>query len=132
MDLGLYYRAGEWDRARGAYLADWLAGGDDATFPAWVTTAIHRYAQLTPDQRRAVPPPPTETADRAGISRMLRLPDDAVEIVDQARRADQTVHLIRPRSRWITDAITAAADAAQARDGTLPTPPARLPNRLVR
>ncbi len=130
--LGIYLTPEEFDDAKAGYLADWSNGGEADTFGKWIAAAIEAYAARTPKQRAAAPPR-GRAEERTGATRSFAIPSDTVGRMRAAITADQQAGRWPSDSAWCGEAIAAAVD--QARDqngGTLPTPPPRLPNRLVR
>lgn len=131
--LGIYLTADEFRDARGAYLADWTNGGTVDTFGRWVTAAIAAHAARTTKQREALARPVGRAATRTGESRSWPIATEAIQAMREAIAADQEAGRWPSDSAWCGDAITAATEAARkANGGTLPEPPARLPNRLKR
>ena len=130
--LGIYLTPEEFDDAKAGYLADWSNGGEADTFGKWIAAAIEAYAARTPKQRAAAPPR-GRAEERTGATRSFAIPSDTVARMRAAITADQKADRWPSDSAWCGEAIAAAVD--QARDqngGSLPTPPPRLPNRLVR
>lgn len=130
--LGIYLTPEEFDAAKAGYLADWSNGGGADTFSKWIAGAIEVYAARTPKQRAAALPR-GRAEERTGATRSFAVPTDTVGRMRAAITADQNAGRWPSDSAWCSEAIAAAAN--QARDqngGTLPTPPQRLPNRLVR
>ena len=115
-----------------AYLADWTNGGEADTFARWIAAAIETYAARTPKQR-ATAQPRGRADERTGSTRSFAIPTDTVARMRAAINADQQAGRWPSDSAWCSEAIAAAVDAARTKnDGSLPTPPPRLPNRLVR
>ena len=130
--LGIYLTPEEFDDAKAGYLAEWSNGGESDTFGKWIAAAIEAYAARTPKQRAAAPAR-GRAEERTGYTRSFTIPSDTVGRMRAAITADQKAGRWPSDSAWCGEAIAAAVD--QARDqngGTLPTPPPRLPNRLVR
>lgn len=132
--LGVYLTPGEFDSAKAGYLADFTHGGQADTFARWVAAAIGTHAARTPTQRAELAQPPKARADRrTGSSRSFSVPADTVTRMRAAITADQHADRWLSASAWCGQAIALAVDAARAQaGGTLPTPPPRLPNRLIR
>ena len=131
--LGIYLTADEFRDARGAYLADWTNGGEADTFGRWVAAAIATHARRTPKQREGLARPVGRAATRTGESRSWPIASEAIQAMREAIAADQEAGRWPSDSAWCGDAITATTAAARkANGGTLPEPPARLPNRLKR
>ncbi len=80
--------------------------------------------------------PETETLDAAALHLVREatdIPTDTVARMRAAINADQQAGRWPSDSAWCSEAIASAVDAARTKnDGSLPTPPPRLPNRLVR
>ena len=118
----------EWDEIRGAYLADWDTTREHDTFKAWATAALERHAWRTPADRAT-----TSDVDVAsGSPRMFDATEAAVAQVRAAMIADQRAGQFPTLSGWCRAALTTAAATARERSGgRLPTPPKRLPGRLI-
>ena len=130
--LGIYLTPTEFDDARAAYLADWSNGGEADTFGKWIAAAIEAYAARTPDQR-ATAQPRVRADERTGSTRSFAIPTDTVAQLRAAITADQRAGRWPSDSAWCGEAIARAVESArQANGGSLPIPPARLPNRLAR
>lgn len=130
--LGIYLTPQEFEDAKAAYLADWTNGGEADTFARWIAAAIETYAARTPKQR-ATAQPRGRADERTGSTRSFSIPTDTVARMRTAINADQQAGRWPSDSAWCSEAIAAAVDAARTKnDGSLPTPPPRLPNRLVR
>lgn len=130
--LGIYLTPEEFDDAKAAYLADWTSGGEADTFARWIAAAIDTYARRTPKQR-ANAKPRGRAEERTGSTRSFAIPTDTVARMRAAITADQQAGRWPSDSAWCSEAIASAVDAARTKnDGSLPTPPPRLPNRLVR
>lgn len=130
--IGVYFRRGEFDAARAAYLADWAAGGEADTLARWVGTAMTAHAARTPLQRAKAERTHDGVGDRAD-TRSFSVPSAAVERMRAAIEDDHQHGRWPTDSAWCGDAIAAAVEhATQRAGGRLPAPPARLPNRLVR
>lgn len=131
--VGLYLPPEDMDAARGAYLADWQAGGQADTFSKWIGTVIDTHASRTVAERGDLARPVGRSETRTGSTRTFNLAADAVDRMNAAIVDDHTAGRWPSISAWCGDAIAAAVAAARARSGgPLPTPPARLPNRLRR
>lgn len=130
--IGIYLTPQAFDDAKAAYLADWTNGGEADTFARWIAAAIETYAARTPKQR-ATAQPRGRADERTGSTRSFAIPTDTVARMRAAINADQQAGRWPSDSAWCSEAIAAAVDAARTKnDGSLPTPPPRLPNRLVR
>lgn len=130
--LGIYLTPEEFDGAKAAYLADWNNGGEADTFARWIAAAIDTYAGRTPKQR-ATAQPRGRADERTGSTRSFAIPIDTVGRMRAAITADQQAGRWPSDSAWCTEAIARAVDQARTQNGgSLPTPPPRLPNRLVR
>lgn len=130
--LGIYLTPEEFDDAKAGYLADWSNGGEADTFGRWIAAAIETYAARTPKQR-ATARPRGRAEERTGATRSFSIPLDTVGRMRAAITADQQAGRWPSDSAWCGEAIAAAVALARNQNGgTLPTPPARLPNRLVR
>lgn len=130
--LGIYLTPQEFDDAKAAYLADWSNGGMQDTFARWIAAAIEAYAARAPDQR-ATAQPRVRADERTGSTRSFAIPTDTVAQLRAAITADQRADRWPSDSAWCGEAIARAVESArQANGGSLPIPPARLPNRLAR
>ncbi len=131
--VGIYLTPEEFEQAKAGYLADWQAGGHADTFARWITAALETHADRTPAQRADLSTPRPRAAERSGASRSFTIPTSTVSRLRAAIAADQHTGRWPTVSAWCADAIALAVQTAQDHaGGTLPTPPARLPNRLVR
>ncbi|WP_346008622.1 hypothetical protein [Janibacter terrae] len=129
----IYFPSDLFGQAKGAYLADWQAGGQADTFAAWIGAALDAHAARTAGQRAQLARPVVRADTRTGASRSFNLSAATIERVHQAITQDQAADRWPSVSAWCRDAIAAAVERARDRcGGTLPTPPARLPNRLRR
>lgn len=131
--LGIYLTPTEFDQAKAGYLADWTNGGTADTFARWIAAAIDTHAARTPRQRAAKATPKGRADERTGSTRSFSIPADTVARMRAAITADQHAGRWPSDSAWCGEAISLAVSAARNRNGgALPTPPPRLPNRLVR
>ncbi len=131
--LGIYLTPAEFDAAKAAYLADWTNGGTADTFARWIASAIDEHAARTPRQRAAGAEPRGRAEERTGSTRSFSVPVDTVARMRAAITADQHAGRWPSDSAWCGEAIAQAVSMARTQNGgTLPTPPPRLPNRLVR
>lgn len=131
--LGIYLTPVEFDDARASYLADWANGGDADTFARWIASALDRHAARTAKQRAARDRLRGRSDARTGSTRSFSIPTITMQRMRAAITADQQAGRWPSDSAWCAEAIALAVDEARkANGGTLPTPPARLPNRLVR
>lgn len=130
--LGIYLTPEEFDNAKAGYLADWSNGGEADTFARWIAGAIDSYAGRTPAVR-ANAKPRGRSEERTGSTRSFSVPHATVARMRAAITADQQAGRWPSDSAWCGEAIAAAVDQARTTNGgSLPTPPPRLPNRLVR
>lgn len=131
--IGIYLSPQQFSEAKGAYLADWSNGGHADTFGRWIAAALDAYAEKTPGQRGGTAPTNQRSATRRGASRSFTIPVSVVDTMRTAIAADQHHGRWLSDSSWCCEAIEHATATAKARNGgVLPTPPARLPNRLAR
>lgn len=127
--LGIYFYPADFTAAKAAYLADWQAGGNADTFAAWIGAVLLDHAQLSPEQRADTALPARQGG--GGSTRSFALPEHVHQSVCAAVVADQGVGRWVSASTWAGAALHTAVRVAQARaGGSLPAPPARLPNRL--
>ena len=131
--LGIYLTPSEFDQAKAGYLADWTNGGTCDTFARWIAAAIDTHAARTPRQRAAKAHPRGRAEERTGSTRSFSIAVDTMTRMRAAITADQHAGRWPSDSAWCGEAISLAVSAARDRNGgALPTPPPRLPNRLVR
>lgn len=131
--LGIYLTPVEFDDAKAAYLTDWTNGGQADTFARWIAQAIDSHARRTPKQRADRAHPKGRADQRTGSTRSFSIPADTVARMRAAITADQQAGRWPSDSAWCGEASALAVEASRAQNGgTLPTPPPRLPNRLVR
>lgn len=131
--IGIYLTPMEFDDARGAYLADWTNGGDADTFARWIAGALDVHAARTPKRRADDDRLRGRSDARTGSTRSFSIPTATLQRMRAAISADQQAGRWPSDSAWCAEAIAIAVDEARrANGGTLPTPPSRLPNRLVR
>lgn len=129
--LAVHLPQAEFQAAKGAYLADWRAGGQADTFARWVANAGDDHARRTPAERAQFVRDTSPGGSK--ITRSFTVPADVLQRIRAAIAADQDEDRWLSESAWGREAIGAAVSAARAREGgVLPTPPPRLPNRLVR
>ena len=130
--LGIYLTPQEFSDAKAGYLADWANGGVVDTFARWIAAAIDTYAARTPKQRASAPPR-MRAEKRTGATRSFAIPTDTVARMRAAINADHQGGRWPSDSAWCGEAIGHAVEQARTQNaGSLPTPPPRLPNRLVR
>lgn len=131
--LGIYLTPAEFEAAKAAYLADWQNGGAADTFARWIGAAIDAHAARTPQQRAEGTQPRTRSDERTGSTRSFSVPVDTVARMRAAITADQKAGRWPSDSAWCGGAIATAVTIARTENGgILPSPPPRLPNRLVR
>ncbi|QGX08825.1 hypothetical protein EEW87_17625 (plasmid) [Janibacter melonis] len=131
--LGIYVTPQEFTDAKAAYLAAWQLGGEADTFAKWIGAAIDAHASRSVTERTELARPQERSAQRSGSTRSFSVASDVVARMRKAITADQQAGRFPSDSAWCGDAIAAAVQSTrQAAGGDLPTPPARLPNRLVR
>lgn len=131
--LGIYLTPAEFEAAKAAYLGDWSNGGSADTFARWIAGAIDEHAARTPRQRAAGAEPRGRAEERTGSTRLFSIAVDTVARMRAAITADQKAGRWPSDSAWCGEAIGHAVSRAREQNGgTLPTPPPRLPNRLMR
>lgn len=131
--LGIYVTPQEFTDAKAAYLAAWQLGGEADTFAKWIGAAIDSHASRSVTERTELARPQERSAQRSGSTRSFAVASDVIARMRKAITADQQAGRFPSDSAWCGDAIAAAVQSTrQAAGGDLPTPPARLPNRLVR
>ena len=127
--VGTNISPAQYAEVKAAFLADWLDGGQLDKLSAWVESSMERHAQRTPQQRAAI----GSTGPNGSITRTFDVACTARDRMLDAMSADQDAGRWLTQSAWIYEALTASVEAARTRrGGALPTPPARLPARLVR
>ncbi len=131
--LGIYITPEDVDSAKSAYLADWQAGGHLDTFAKWMAYAFDAHAGRSVSERTRLARPSGRSETRTGSSRSFVIPTDTIARMREAIAQDQAADRWPSDSAWCSDAIAAAVEQSRTRaGGTLPTAPARLPNRLRR
>lgn len=131
--LGMYLTPEQFAGAKAAYLADWQRGGTADTFARWVAGAIDAHAARSAKQRAAEAEPRGRAKTKTGGTRSFTIPTETVARMREAINADHAAGRWPSDSAWCAEAIERATEAARAANGgSLPTPPPRLPNRLVR
>lgn len=131
--LGIYLTPEQFTGAKAAYLADWINGGEANTFTRWIGEVIGTHAHRSPQKRLERSMLRGRSTERTGSSRSFNVPSEAVKQMRAAIVADQSVGRWPSDSAWCAEAIDLATEDAKIKNGgTLPTPPARLPNRLTR
>lgn len=131
--LGIYITPEDVDSAKSAYLADWQAGGHLDTFAKWMAYAFDAHAGRSVSERTRLARPSGRSETRTGSSRSFVIPTDTIARMREAIAQDQAADRWPSDSAWCSDAIAAAVERSRTRaGGTLPTAPARLPNRLRR
>lgn len=130
--VGIYLSPDDLNDAKAAYLADWNNGGQVDTFARWISQTIQNYAALTPEQRSTAEERGRAT-ERTSDTRTFNVQPEAITAMRQAIVADNQANRWPSESSWCKEAIKhAVALTRAANQGALPTPPKRLPNRLVR
>ena len=131
--LGIYLSPAEFEQAKAGYLADWTNGGSADTFARWIAAAIDTHADRTPRQRATQALPKARGDEPTGGTRSFSIPTATIRRMRTAITADQHAGRWPSDSAWCGEAIALAVNTARDRNGgALPTPPPRLPNRLVR
>lgn len=131
--LGVYLTPEEFTAAKAAYLAAWQLGGEADTFARWIASTLDEHARREPSERAAGTQPKGRADTRTGASRSFNIPSDTAARMREAITTDQAEGRWLSDSAWMGEAIAAAVEQTRtANGGTLPTPPPRLPNRLVR
>ena len=129
-----------YDDARAAYVVAISHGHPAVSFAGWVADVVRAHAALTAPQRASVAaeapaPPRSPRGSAAGLSRTVVLDQADAELpalIAAASRADRAHGRAAGPSQFVAEAIRVAVAAArQAAGGTLPPPPARLPNRRL-
>lgn len=132
--LGVYLTGDMYAAMKAAYLADWSNGGEADTLYKWVTGALATHSARTPSKRAEYASTgPARAEHRTGNTRAFKVDGDVYQRMQDALADDEAVQRWTSESAWSVEALTAAIEAARAANGgTLPDPPARLPNRLKR
>lgn len=129
--LGIYLTGAMFQDAKAAYLADWYNGGQADTFAAWIAAAVETHAARTPAQR--ADHQQTQRPRGGGVTRSFLVPAATLVALRAAIDADRAAGRWLSDSAWCAEALDLAITRARTHNGgTLPTPPARLPNRLTR
>lgn len=128
--LGLRLSPSEYTAAKAAYLADWQTVRQADMFRKWVGAALAAHAARSVNERERL----ATTVSEGRAVNDARTFDVDVDVLERMRAAigeDNAAGRWPSESAWARDAIAAAVDDARERaGGQLPTPPARLPNRL--
>ncbi len=133
--IGLYFQEQVFRAAKSAYLVDLDSQPDPATsFARWVGQVLDRHNRLTPERRaQAARTVGEEPKGGNGFSRSFMIPASTVVDMDEAIKQDRKAERYVSASQYATEAVRAAiAEARRRNGGTLPTPPARLPNKPTR
>jgi hypothetical protein len=137
VDLGVYMTAEQFDAMRGAYLADFLNGGEANTLYLWVADALSAHARRSAENRIANSRirDRAETGSRAETTKTkaFKIPENVIADMRAGIAEDRKAGRWATESAWAGEAISRAVEQAREKNGgTLPEPPARLPNRLKR
>ena len=130
--IGLYFQEQVFQDAKSAYLVDLDSQPDPATsFARWVGQVLDRHNRLTPERRAQVAKTLGEEPKGGnGFSRSFMIPASTVADMDEAIKQDRKAERFVSASQYATEAVKASiADARRRNGGTLPVPPARLPNK---
>ncbi len=130
--LSITVRPEDLEGAKAAYMSDWAREGRYDGFPKWLGAAIREHARLTPAQRAAIEDRRPPKATSRGLKRAFQMDPGDVQLMRDSIRQDleEEGHYYS-EADWCGDALRAAISAARQRaGGTLPRPPARLPNRM--
>ena len=133
--IGLYFREQVFQDAKSAYLVDLDSQPDPATsFARWVGQVLDRHNRLTPERRSQVAKTlGEEPKGGSGFSRSFMVPASTVADMDEAIKQDRRAERYVSASQYASEAVRASiADARRRNGGTLPVPPARLPNKPTR
>ncbi len=133
--IGLYFQEQVFQDAKSAYLVDLDSQPDPATsFARWIGQVLDRHNRLTPERRaQDAKTLGEEPKGGKGFPRSFMIPASTVIDMDQAIKQDRKAERYVSVSQYATEAVRAAiADARRRNGGTLPTPPARLPNKPTR
>lgn len=133
--LGVYWTGESWDLARSAYVADLDSDPEGSdVFAHWLVRAIEQHAARTPAERALIGETVPERSAGRGTSRGHRVGQQAIDAVEHAIVDDRReLGRVVSRSRFVLEAVAAAAEAAGERLGRpLPPPPRQLANRPPR
>ncbi len=133
--IGLYLQEQVFQDAKSAYLVDLDSQPDPATsFARWVGQVLDRHNRLTPERRAQVAKTlGEEPKGGSGFSRSFMIPASTVTDMDEAIKQDRKSERYVSASQYASEAVRASiADARRRNGGTLPVPPARLPNKPTR
>ena len=128
--VGVWFGAGEWDRARAAFVADYANLGDaEDTFVGWLSRAVDDFTRLSPTARRKWVE--ILAGEERTVSRNFEVPEHVVETIQRGVGADRTAgYTAASKSEYVARAAAAAvAGATERNGGTLPPAPERLPSR---
>lgn len=135
--VGIYWKAGVWDLARSAYIADLDTDADSpGSFVGWLAHALEVHAKRSPQKRAELAAacenhPALVSVTRKSFNKKHDLPASTIEAVEDALVADrQELGRMLARSAFAQEAVIAAAEEARRRLGRdLPPPPQKLSNR---
>ena len=133
--LGVYWIHESWDVARSAYVADLDADPEGpVVFARWLVRAIEQHAARIPAERAVIGETLPERSSGRGTSRGHRVGQQAIDTIEQAIIDDRReLGRVVSRSRFVLEAVAAAALAARERLGRqLPPPPRQLASRPPR
>ncbi len=133
--IGLYLQEQVFQDAKSAYLVDLDSQPDPSTsFARWVGQVLDRHNRLTSERRAQVAKTLGEEPKGGnGFSRSFMIPASTVVDMDEAIKRDRKAERFVSASQYATEAVRASiADARRRNGGTLPVPPARLPNKPTR
>lgn len=130
--IAIYLPAAEFQDARAAYLADWAAGGASETFGAWIAQVLDAHAGRSATERAAFAATLDTGAAVDPQTRTFAIDEHTATRVSSALSADHAAGRWPSESAWAREALAIAVTQTKRRDGGLPTPPTRLPNKLRR
>ena len=133
--MGVYWPRGVWALARSAYVADLDSSPENpGTFAKWLVAAVEQHLARTPAERAAIGEHLDKHSTGRGTSRAHRVGAELIAAIEQAIITDRReLGRVVSRSRFVLEAVTAAAANARQRLGRpLPPPPRLLANRPPR
>ncbi|MGF0118745.1 hypothetical protein ACQFYA_20830 [Promicromonospora sp. Marseille-Q5078] len=132
--LGLYWQQSTFDAARAAYVADLNhRPGAPLGFAAWVEAALIDHVDRTPRERADLAAGLDPESARQGIPRPIWMDRATITALEDAVREERGAGRMLSQSALASEAIRLAIASARDRSGgTLPPPPARLPNKPIR
>lgn len=133
--MGVYWPRQVWELARSAYVSDLDTNPESpGVFARWLVAGIEQHLARTPAEREVIAARLDGQFRGRGTSRAHRVGADLIDAIEQAIITDRReLGRVASRSRFVLEAVTAAAETARNRLGRpLPPPPRLLANRPPR